>query len=375
MWHAARPEKGGQTLIRLVVSGGLAAVSSGMAPGGPVERRFAWMCRLLAVLIAAHFTLAYAAGTTSYVDLAAYVAGQARLPFQYRALTGWVLRGVLELAGLPMRDAAPVLMGLVFASTLAIFASARVVAARLVGPGVLAWTGALGFAVPLYVMFAAPAYDYRFSYPYDLPSLALFFAALAAFVTERLVLCVVLFVVAALTRETCLMLIPVVLLWPAPSRRARLVVAGCLSVVWVACWGLVHALYRGNVQESAFMHQLAMPGGMVIELGNNWQDLRDPGSWPALLSVFAWAWLPLALYWRRIDHAGVRRVIVLMTPSWYLLMFTVGRLREVRVFAELTVVYWCAIMLVLLRSHDVWLAAMGDRPAGGRDPGERLDAG
>jgi hypothetical protein len=333
------------------------------------------MCRVLAVLIAAHFTFAYAAGTTSYVDLSAYVAGKARLPFQYRALTGWVLRAVLGLAGWPARDAAPVLMALVFTSTLAVFASARVVAVRLVGPGVLAWAGALGFAVPLYVMFAAPAYDHRFSYPYDLPSLALFFAAFAAFVTERLALCVAVFVLAALSRETCLMLIPVVLLWPQPSLRARFAVAGCLSVVWVAAWAFVHALYRGNVQESAFMHQIAMPGGMVIELGNNWQDLRDPGSWPALASMFAWAWLPVALYWRRIDHAGVRRVILLMTPCWWLLMFTVGRLREVRVFAELTVIYWCAIILVVSRSVELWLAAGGGRAGCGRDAGGRLDAG
>jgi hypothetical protein len=137
----------------------------------------------------------------------------------------------------------------------------------------------------------------------------------------------------------------------------------------------VHALYRGNVQESAFMHQIATPGGMVIELGNNWQDLRDPGSWPALASVFAWAWLPVALYWRRIDHAGVRRVILLMTPCWLLLMFTVGRLREVRVFAELTVIYWCAILLVVSRSVELWLAAGGGRAGCGPRPGARFDAG
>jgi hypothetical protein len=333
------------------------------------------MCRLLAVLVAAHFTFAYAAGTTSYVDLPAYVAGQARLPFQYRALTGWVLRAVLWGAGLPVRDAAAVLMGLVFASTLAIFACARVVAARLVGQGELAWAGALGFAVPLYVMFAAPAYDYRFSYPYDLPSLALFFAAFAAFATERPVLCVAAFCLAALSRETCLLLIPVVLLWPTPSRRARLAVAGCLSVVWLAAWMFVHALYRGNLQESAFMHQIAMPGGMVIELGNNWQDLRDPGSWPALSSVFAWAWLPVALYWRSINHVGLRRVIALMTPCWFLLMFTVGRLREVRVFADLTVFYWSAIILVLSCRFGLWRGTGAGRARGGLGAGKEQNAG
>ena len=89
------------------------------------------------------------------------------------------------------------------------------------------------------------------------------------------------------------------------------------------------------------------PGGMVIALGNNWADLRDPSIWPAMLSVFCWLWVPVLLLWPRLRHPGLRRVIGAMTPLWFLLMFTFGRLREVRVFAELTVVYWMAVVTLV----------------------------
>jgi hypothetical protein len=66
----------------------------------------------------------------------------------------------------------------------------------------------------------------------------------------------------------------------------------------------------------------------------------------------------------------VRRVILLMTPCWWLLMFTVGRLREVRVFAELTVIYWCAIILIVSYHTKPWLAATGGVVATRRNPEE-----
>lgn len=300
----------------------------------------------LACLIACHFTVAYIRGTDFYVALPDYVRGASRLPFQFRALTGWVMRGMLALAHLPPARAPSVLAPVVGVSVLGILAMLRAVARPVLGPG---WAGvaALGFAGPLYVMFVAPAYEYRFSYPYDLPSLALFCAALLLFLRGRMLGCACVFALAALSRETCVLLIAVVLLWPEPARRGRWLLAIGLAAIWLAAWVLVHRLYGGNPRESAFMRQIGAPGATVIELGNNWQDLRDPGSWPALLSIFGWMWVPVFLYWKRIRHAGVQRCILLLTPAWWLLMFTVGRLREVRVFSELTVLYWFALVLIL----------------------------
>ncbi len=301
---------------------------------------------LMAVLIALHFTVGYFLGTTPYLTLADYAAGLERVPFQHRALTGWVLRlmhapGGLG-AGLPASLAA-----LVTLSVLAILGSARLIAARMVQGGLFAVAAGLSFAMPLYVLFVAPGYDYRFSYFYDLPSLALFMASLAAFLCGRSLACLALFAVAALSRETCLLLIPLVVLWPQPALPARLRLAAGLAVLWLAAWVLVHHLYAGNPRESVVKHVFGTPGGMVIELGNNWQDLRDPAIWPALLSALCWLWVPVLLLWRRLTHPGLRRVILVTTPLWFVLMFVVGRLREVRVFAELTVVFWLAVVTLV----------------------------
>jgi hypothetical protein len=311
-----------------------------------LDRRFEVLFWGLAVLVSAHFAVVYVLGTTFYVDLPAYVHGQARLPFQYRALTGWALRLALWAGHIPLRNLSLLIMAMASGAVLWIFVSARHVAASVVGPGFMASAAALGFAVPLYVMYAVPAYENRFSYPYDTPSLALFFAAFAAFVRNRQAWCLAWFALACLSRETCLLLVPVVLLWPEPRWHIRLGLAGGMLACWIAAWALVHFLYAGNLPESTFMGQFAAPGGMVVELGNNWQDLRSTGSWPAMLSVFAWGWLPVLLFWRRIRHPGVRQVIVYVTPGWFLLMFVVGRLRETRIFAELTVVYWFAVVMI-----------------------------
>ena len=298
----------------------------------------------LALLVALHFTLAYAFNTTPYLTLADYAAGTERLPFQNRALTGWVLRALHAGLGAPLPA---IFASLVTASVLVILACARAIAFRLAGRGLFAACAGLALAVPLYILFVAPAYDYRFSYFYDLPSLALFTAALTAFLYDRTLACLALFALAALSRETCLLLIPIVLLWPTPALRARLRLAAGLSVLWLSAWVLVHRIYALNPRESVVKHVFGTPGGMVIELGNNWADLRDPSVWPALLSVFCWMWVPVLLLWPRLRHPGLRRVIQVTTPLWLLLMFTVGRLREVRVFAELTVVYWMAVVALI----------------------------
>ncbi len=298
----------------------------------------------LAALIALHFTLAYALNTSPYLNLADYAAGTERLPFQNRALTGWVLRLIHAGTGARLDT---LFSSLVAVSVLALLGCARTIAGRLAGGGPFAACAGLAFAFPLYVMFVAPAYDYRFSYFYDLPSLALFTASLTAFLCGRTLACLALFALAALSRETCLLLIPIVLLWPMPGLRARLRLAAGLSVLWLAAWVLVHRIYALNPRESTLKHVFGAPGGMVIALGNNWADLRDPSIWPAMLSVFCWLWVPVLLLWPRLRHPGLRRVIGAMTPLWFLLMFTFGRLREVRVFAELTVVYWMAVVTLV----------------------------
>jgi hypothetical protein len=199
-------------------------------------------------------------------------------------------------------------------------------------------------------MFVAQAYQYRFAYPYDLPSLALLFAAFAAFLRQRHATMLALFALASLSRETSLLLIAVAALWPwppsRPARIARLAQLAAMAALWLAAYTCVHTLYAANPRESTAMGQIGTPGGMVIELGNNWQDLRDPYSWPALLSIFSFLWVPVCLGWNQLRHPGLRRVILYVTPAWWLLMFTVGRLREVRVFAELTMIYWLAAVTI-----------------------------
>ena len=187
--------------------------------------RGVWVCA--SVLLATHFSIAYINGTQSWLDLARYAQGNERLPFQYRALTGWVLRAGLHLPGLSfiaahashkMADPLEILCtGLAFFSALWIMRCALVAARLILLNEDRARWAALSIMIPLYVAFEALANSYRLSYAYDLPSLALFFTCMLAILQRRRVTMLVFFTLATLSRETSLYLIPIFLCWSVPA--------------------------------------------------------------------------------------------------------------------------------------------------------------
>jgi hypothetical protein len=332
---------------------GLSAVPS-------IRWRLLWMLRLLGVLVAGHFTLAYLHGTYHYLDIPRYAAGQERLPFQDRALTGWLLRGLLQLPGLrgltpdgPASMLRPDLMAwaiLVFGATLWIQRAARQAASVAVADPLAARACALAVMPVLYINYEAIANAYRPSYAYDLPSLALFVACFAALVQDRRRRLLILFVPACLARETSLLLVPIFLCWhwfDAAARRRALITASVMAAIWLAARLLVARLYAGNPLNPQTVHLAgASAHGLELQFFANLRMLANPLHLANLASAGCWLWLPVVLFWRYLDDRRLRAAILLCTPPLVAGMMMVGRVAEVRVFAELSVVYWLAVVVI-----------------------------
>jgi hypothetical protein len=318
------------------------------------------------VLIASHFALAYIDGTSSWIDLTRYTNGTERVPFQYRILTAWLLRAGEHLPGLgqiaahasrKMADPLTVVWAILAClSTLWIIRSAGQAASLVTPVTLLRRLLALSIMVPIYIEYEAIANGYRLSYAYDLPSLALYFACLIAIMRRQPIRMMLLFILATLARETAIFLIPIFLCWElrhrdgtwrgmlAPAQRPAWALAGAMAVIWLGIKLALNAVYAGNPLEPATAHLPGAAFNSVWQLDRNMMALINPMQWPVLASSLCWLWLPVIAFWRLIGDARLRSAILVTTPLTVATMMVVGRIMEPRVFAELGLLYWLAVM-------------------------------
>lgn len=334
---------------------------------------------MLTGIVSAHFCLVYATATRCYLDLARYFAGAERLPFQFRALTAWLGAGLHRLvepltarAGpwpAPFDDTALVTstllnMAALFAATVATAATIG----RLTGNRRFAKLAS--FLVPLmglynYVLMVG---NWRLSYPYDLPQLALFALCLHEIVAGRMAGVYACVTLAALNRETAVFLPLILALYrfgpaiaPAPSgagtmqqRLSRAMHAirvtgsrtlahlAALTAIVIVARLLVYQMYAGNPLET----QTLVAGVFSVEsFAKNVRHLGNPVYWPSLLSNFAFLWIPLLSGLRRVRPAGVRYALLVAIP-WFACMAFVGTLVEMRVFGELVSLFAVAVAVM-----------------------------
>lgn len=310
-----------------------------------MSRRNFWIYWLALAAVAAHFSVAYATSTHSYLDIAAYANATERLPFQYRALTAWLLRALASLP--PLRALAVQLpapfnrletLGLVLVNFTSV-AAATEITRRSLGLFVRGkdLAAPLAFLLPLslYFSYVALASGFRYSYAYDVPGVALFALGVYAVLRGNLVLLYPAFALACLNRETALFLVPLLLLYRWPGRRSEQLRLGAhalaLAAIWLALKLALWRLYGGNPLEGS-----DAPGGIFVwQAGRNLANLLDPIYWPNLASALGFLWLVVLLGWRHLPPALKRGLWI--APLWLIGMLMVGRVTEVRIFGELGV--------------------------------------
>lgn len=297
-------------------------------------------------LLSAHFSIAYVTSTRFFVDLADYQNGLARLPYQYRALTAWLLHGVVQSQTfvdvahrLPNPFQQPEVLGLAIINFLAVIAVTELVRRSIsvfVDDPML--TKVLCFLMPLsmYFSYVALANTYKLSFPYDIPNLPIFAGCVCAIFQRHSKLMQVMFCLACLSRETSAFLIFIYLLYEADRMRDRpakiLANALMMCVILFLTKLLIGSLYAGNPLETG-----SQVGGLfTLRLQNNLGLITTPQYWPNILSSGGFLWIILLITYRFIPDAALRRTLWVAVP-WMVAMSVVALLTEVRIFGELTV--------------------------------------
>lgn len=279
----------------------------------PVGRRFVYVLLLLVLYgLAANFALVefirYPGlnsaergffGENFYGDM---IYGSAPRPYVGRVLVPWLVRGAVVVTPPAARAALARELGTTLAATPGMESFARfgyefaltrlllfgflfgfALALRRLAQVTIGLTGAARDALPVVALFLLPAqYGYS-SQLYDFPALCLFTWGLLSIAEGRDVLYLAAFAVAAVNKETAILLAFVWLLVRAGKiGRGRLVVGLLLQVgIWLAIRGGVAWLYHGNPGED-----------VAWRLGRNLAILASPATYLSFRAVGNWLVLP-----------------------------------------------------------------------------------
>lgn len=332
------------------------------------ERGLRWKKWNLYILFAgaAHFALFYTLNTRPMLNYVSFEAGTEQIPFQYRALTAWILRVADRLFHIPAalaRHLPPsmnsvsefTVLLITFVSMVAAYFAIRSALMRLTdGDAVWSYWGAL-LVIPMccyhYLLeFGHPCCT-PMQLPYDLPSVAFFAGGIAVIVAESFWWLYPLFAVSTLNRESTLFLIVLLLLYRSGqltcaelrARRGLLLVMHCvlLCAVWMTLRMLVHHLFPYAAAGTG-----THVAGFEIHVIDNIGYIFRPYYWTSFLSMFGFTWLFVYLHWHDVPGKALRRALWI-GPIYLLAMYVVGVLSEIRIFGELIALFVIAFTMLL----------------------------
>lgn len=298
-----------------------------------------WYSRIIVVFASAFAAQIYTIELSPYLDLRKYALGQERMPFQARELMRYPLlwagnssflqRHTTGRAGMNSPERLVLMLVTFAAILLSIWAAEKI--DRMYWPK--ARVRLLPFAILIVVFFFDFYLGVRYSFPYDAMSMVFLGWGLYLVLTDQFWWLLPLFAVATWNRETTVFLIlarAAVALggegrWRMRAVKLRdAVEIATLCVIWLLIVAFLHHKYAGNVTEAG--SRIAM----------NLHDLTKPALWPTMLSgsAFLMPWI----FWRRdLISAAPLRACVLVLPLWVLMLFCVGQILEVRIYADIAV--------------------------------------
>lgn len=320
------------------------------------------------LLVCAHFTFTYVADRPLFLSLEKYAQGTVELPYQFRMLVGWLLRGIVGLPvvtrvaghfGLFRHD--PYLLAFALIVLVSLFGAVlatRASIAHLTGDEMYArWSSFL----VVYLSYFSLSLGYGLNYvlPYDVSSLFFFCTGIYLLLRRRYWLFYPLFALAILNRETSIFLTLFCLIceWlhyeakPIGQRLWRMAPhAVAQALIFVAVKIAMFKLYGGNPHESG-------PGGLLqLHVLYNLHELLKPQQWPLLASIFGFLLPMLLLGFSYIRERRIAIGCALMLPLWCAIMLVTGVLVEIRIFTEMNSIVALALALIC---YNFWRERVG----------------
>ncbi len=300
-----------------------------------------------ALLMSLHFVDLRFAGNSEFsgASLTALLAGTAQTPYQYRALVPWLANGVLAV--LPKAAAvaptavfklfdflAVFLFAVSFKYYISLFLKDKTQSSVLA----LSLFYVLPFNFLTKINYHAGLSYLPVWYPCDMPSILFFTLGLIFIYKRQWRWYYPLFLVATFNRETSCFLTAVYLFTAYGNERPRTLILHISAQI--AIWGAIklflYRLYAGNPGDGLLLNTVVF----------NLNILRHPSVYLPLLSSLGFIWIPVLIYYRRIQDAFLIRALLVVIP-FIVGMSCVGALPELRIYGELIPIVLAPFLLVL----------------------------
>lgn len=260
------------------------------------------------------------------------VDGTAETPYQYRVLLPWLVRGFLALG--VRETAVPLLFSILeFLSTLALVVAFRSYLSLFFNHLLL--RSVLAFSIFLVLPFNIL---HTYWYPYDIPSILFFVLGLAALYRKQWLWYYILFILGTINRETTLFLTIVFIVTCLGQLKWKRL-AGHVVIqgfIWLLIKALIQSIYTGNPGQGAFQ----------LTLLDNLQFLLQPGALLWVLPSWGLTWILALIGYRHLKDPFVKRALWVIVP-FFAVMMLVGKVDELRIYAELTPIVLSAALLSL----------------------------
>jgi hypothetical protein len=306
-----------------------------------IGRSFAYAGML--VLLSTHFALNFAKTGTYFLDLNKFTSGQAPLPYQYRVLTAPILKALVgfftsinlknALHNCPEYVATPEQQAYFVVNVISViiaFGTFLLIAKEVFTSRAEIFGAAILFVIMAYFVFILNT-SHQYILPYDLPSLAFTQVCCFLVLRRRWIILFVVFALAAVNRETILLIIFFVatrVLTGSETRRTGIAVVATLSFIWLAVKSLLFFHFAGAASSDA-----ALGGLALFKLFPNLATVIKPWQWPSLLPLVA----PIVLTLRLLFEKPSKEALEWIAP--YLLGFSilllVAVIVESRAFGDL----------------------------------------
>lgn len=314
----------------------------------------------LYVFATLQFIRFYTISTTFYLNLRAYLTGHERMPFQKRVLPALIINILHSLPfashvhfhsqGSFSANKAPIFVLALISIFIAGYFTQRLY-------GLLTTDHSLYFLVyPIFLFALLWAYamhmEANYSYPYDMPSVAIFSAGLYFIYARKFWAVVLVIAIGTLNRETTLFLIGIYVLdsmnavVPKDLRLSGLKLrirsipwlrVALLVAIWVAIELTLNHIFAANSRAEDYVRLRENAGRLKLRL------------LPALLNICGYM-LPIVLLLQSRIHPFRFRTYLLIVPVWFAIMFYTGVIVETRIYGELCPYVAVALVLIIERS-------------------------
>jgi hypothetical protein len=197
--------------------------------------------------------------------------------------------------------------------------------------------------LPFHFFYPRPYYA---NYWFDTPAILFFTLGLTFLYQKKWVLYYVLFTVATFNRETtCFLTIAYLCTALGRERLPKIALhCGAQFIIWMAIKTVIGRIYLNNPGPNGF--EWFDGESTIPHYVDNIKFLTKPENLPGFLGIMGFTWVPVLCYYKNIGNEFVQRCLWVI-PPFFVGMFFVANIYELRIFADLIPVVLTPFLLIL----------------------------